>query len=153
MSLNDAFQTPFRDKTDTKKVIDYYRTILPPDYPLIIAGLLKKPEQVEALLDVGGEGTFAALGRELIIEPNWVAKVKNNDETAIRYALSPSDFELLAVPKTLENWLLTRFRNGLPITTDSEFNPKKPWQYYKHVMIKAAKPIDPTQLMTLKKRQ
>jgi len=152
LSLNDAFQTPFRDKTDTKKVIDYYRAILPPDYPLIIAGLLKKPEQVEALLDVGGEGTFAALGRELIVEPNWVAKVKNNDETAIRYALSPSDFELLAVPKTLENWLLTRFRNGLPITTDSEFNPKQPWQYYKHVMIKAAKPIDPKQLMTLKKR-
>ncbi|CUW17539.1 NADH-dependent flavin oxidoreductase [Leuconostoc gasicomitatum] len=152
LSLNDAFQTPFRDKSDTKKVMDYYRAILPPDFPLIIAGLLKKPEQVESLLDDGGEATFAALGRELIIEPNWVQKVKNNDELAIRYALSPSDFELLGIPKMLEKWLLTRFRKGLPVTTDSEFDPMQPWQYYKHAVIKTAKPIDPTQLMTLKKR-
>ena len=153
LSLKDAFQSPFRDQADTQAIIDYYRAILPQNYPLFVAGLLKKPEQVESLLDTGGAGTFAALGRELIIEPNWVQKVKNNDEAAIRYALSPSDFELLGIPKILEKWLLTRFRNGLPITTDFEFDPMKPWQYYKHAVIQTPKPIDPTQLMTLKKRQ
>lgn len=148
LSLKDAFQKPFNDKTDTKRVIDYYLEQLPPDLPLMVAGLLKQPEQVESLMDTGV--TFGALGRELITEPDWVQKVMLQGVASIRYAVSPADFNLLAVPKPLENWLLTRFRNGFPITTDIEFDPKKPWQYYKHAVNEPAKPIDPTKLMTLK---
>ncbi|MBA1307604.1 NADH-dependent flavin oxidoreductase, partial [Pseudomonas stutzeri] len=56
-------------------------------------------------------------------------------------------------PKPLENWLLTRFRNGLPLTTDPEFNPERPWQYYKHDTLSDRKPIYPTKLMTLKPKK
>lgn len=150
LSLKDSFQMPFKSTPDTKRVIDYYREALPKGYPLMVAGLLKKPEQVEDLMDAGV--TFAALGRELIAEPNWVQKVVNNDERAIRYAISPSDFELLGVPKPLAEWLLTRFKNGMPITTDLLFDPKQPWRYYKNIEVTVAKPIDPTKLMTLKKQ-
>ena len=150
LSLKDGFQTPFANKADQKRVIDYYRAALPVDYPLMVAGLLKQPEQVEKIMDAGV--TLAALGRELIVEPNWVQKVAGHDLNAIRYAISPSDFELLGIPKPLEEWLLTRFRNGLPITTDLGFDPKQPWRYYKEVVTQMPKPIDPTKLMTLKKR-
>ena len=150
LSLKDSFQLPFKNKQATKRVIDYYRQALPEGYPLMVAGLLKKPEQVEDLMDAGI--TFAALGRELIIEPNWVQKVFNNDELAIRYAISPADFDLLGIPKPLSEWLLTRFRNGFPVTTDALFDPKQPWRYYKNVVAKNTEPIDPTKLMTLKKR-
>ncbi|CAM3202097.1 NADH-dependent flavin oxidoreductase [Leuconostoc rapi] len=150
LSLKDSFQVPFKNTQDTKRVIDYYRETLPEGYPLMVAGLLKKPEQVEELMDAGV--TFAALGRELIVEPNWVQKVANNDERAIRYAISPSDFDLLGVPKPLAEWLLTRFRNGFPVTTDVLFDPKQPWRYYKNAVVTVTKPIDPTKLMTLKNR-
>ncbi|MCT8387777.1 NADH-dependent flavin oxidoreductase [Leuconostoc lactis] len=148
LSLKDAFQTPFKDKTDTAMIISHYKQALPADFPIMVAGLLKQPEQVERLMDEGV--TFAALGRELIVEPNWVQKVAQHDIQAIRYAVSPADFELLGVPKPLEKWLLTRFRNGLPITTDPEFDPKVPWQYYKHNVVNAPRPVEPTQLLTMK---
>ena len=150
LSLKDAFQTPFKDKDDQTKIVDYYRQALPDDFPLMVAGLVKQPAQVEELMDTGV--TFAAMGRELIVEPNWVQKVKMNDERAIRYAISPADFDLLGVPKPLEQWLLTRFKNGLPVTTDLEFDPNKPWRYYKSTPVKVPQPIDPTKLMTLKKK-
>lgn len=150
LSLKDAFQTPFKDKDDQTKIVDYYRQALPDDFPLMVAGLVKQPAQVEELMDTGV--TFAAMGRELIVEPNWVQKVKMNDERAIRYAISPADFDLLGVPKPLEQWLLTRFKNGLPVTTDLEFDPNKPWRYYKSTPVKVPQPIDLTKLMTLKKK-
>ncbi|MFZ2591114.1 MAG: NADH-dependent flavin oxidoreductase, partial [Leuconostoc citreum] len=151
LSLKDATQTSFRDKKDTTPIVSRYRQALPDQYPIMVAGLLKQPGQVEALMDLGA--TFAALGRQLIIDPNWVEKIVANDEKSIRYALSPSEFETLAIPKPLENWLLTRFRNGLPLTTDPEFNPERPWQYYKHDTLSDRKPIDPTKLMTLKPKK
>ncbi|WP_270313982.1 NADH-dependent flavin oxidoreductase [Leuconostoc citreum] len=151
LSLKDATQTSFRDKQDTTPIVSRYRQALPDQYPIMVAGLLKQPGQVEALMDLGA--TFAALGRQLIIDPNWVEKIVANDEKSIRYALSPSEFETLAIPKPLENWLLTRFRNGLPLTTDPEFNPERPWQYYKHDTLSDRKPIDPTKLMTLKPKK
>ncbi|TYC46378.1 NADH-dependent flavin oxidoreductase [Leuconostoc litchii] len=150
LSLKDAFQTPFRDTEDKQSIINHYTKVLPADIPLMVAGLVKRPEQVEELLDEGV--TFVAMGRALIIEPNWVQKVKINDEKSIHYAISPVDFELLGIPDPLKQWLMTRFKNGFPVTTDIEFDPKEPWKYYKNTPIQPKKPIDPTKLMTLKKR-
>ena len=148
LALKDAFQTPFKDKSDTETIIAHYRRVLPADMPLMVAGLLKQPDQVERLMDEGV--AFAALGRELIIEPNWVQKVMQHDIQAIRYAMSPAEFDLLGIPKPLEKWLLTRFRHGFPMTTDPEFDPQVPWRVYKPAITVSHQPIDPTQLMTLK---
>ncbi|HAV52244.1 MAG TPA: NADH-dependent flavin oxidoreductase, partial [Leuconostoc mesenteroides] len=52
----------------------------------------------------------------------------------------------------LKKWLLTRFKNGFPVTTDIEFDPKTPWKYYKSMPTQPRQQIDPTKLMTLKKR-
>ena len=150
LSLKDAFQKPFRDAKVIKQVTTYYTEVLPDNVPLMVAGLIKQPMQVESLLDEGV--TFAAMGRALIADPNWVQKVKLNDEKSIRYAVSPADFDLLGVPQPLKKWLLTRFKNGFPVTTDIEFDPKTPWRYYKSAPTQPRQQIDPTKLMTLKKR-
>ncbi|MGX7052380.1 NADH-dependent flavin oxidoreductase [Leuconostoc palmae] len=151
LSLKDAFQSSFRNKQDKTAIIEKYKKVLPENYPIMVAGLLKKPDQVESILDYGA--TFAALGRQLIIDPNWVQKVIDDDEKSIRYAMAPADFELLCIPKPLKDWLLTRFRNGFPVTTDAEFDDKHPWLYYKHQLISEPKQIDPKKLMTLKRKK
>ncbi|QBO35773.1 NADH-dependent flavin oxidoreductase [Periweissella cryptocerci] len=129
LSLKDAFQSPFKDKTDQEAILDKYLAILPADLPLMIAGLLRTPEQVEALIQRGV--AFAALGRELIVEPNWGEKVIAGDEKAIRYALSPSDTELLNIPHSVVTWLYSRFKNGLSVTTDEQYDINDPAKYYK----------------------
>lgn len=128
LSLKDAFQTPFMDKSDTEPLYTKYKKILG-DVPLIIAGLLRTPAQAEALVQAGVDG--AAIGRELIIDPNWVQKVQAKDEKGIRYVLSPTDMPLLGIPEPLEFWLLTRFKKGLVVSTDEAFDPQTPWAYYR----------------------
>jgi 2,4-dienoyl-CoA reductase-like NADH-dependent reductase (Old Yellow Enzyme family) len=128
LSLKDAFQSPFMDKADDEPLYAKYKAVLG-NVPLIIAGLLRTPEQAERLVQAGVDG--AAIGRELIIDPNWVQKVEANDELGIHYALSPTDMPLLGVPEPLEYWLLTRFKKGLVVSTDEAFDPQTPWAYYR----------------------
>lgn len=128
LSLKDAFQTPFMDKTDLEPLYVKYQRILG-GIPLFVAGLLRTPAQVEELVQHGVAG--AAIGRELIVDPNWVQKVQNSDEKGIRYALSPSDMMLLGIPDPLVPWLMTRFKKGLVVSTDEAFDLTVPWQYYR----------------------
>ncbi|MDR3190579.1 MAG: NADH-dependent flavin oxidoreductase [Lactobacillaceae bacterium] len=128
ISLKDAFQPPFMDKADNEPLYAKYKAVLGA-IPLIGVGLLRTPEQVEALVQAGVDA--AAVGRELIIDPNWVQKVENGDEKGIRYAISPSDFELLKIPSPLIPWLSTRFHNGFVMSTDASYDPQNPWAYYK----------------------
>lgn len=128
ISLKDAFQTPFMNKEDQEPLYAKYKAILG-NIPLIVAGLLRTPEQVEALVQAGVDG--AAIGRELIVDPNWVQKVTNQDEKGIRYAISTSDFDMLGIPEPLRFWLLTRFKKGLVVSTDEQFDPQVPWAYYR----------------------
>lgn len=116
LALKNAFQKPFKDKDAKETVVEQFSKLTKGKTALIVAGLVKTPQEVEDLLDLGAD--FAAMGRELIIEPNWVQKVIDNDEKAIRYAISPSDFDLFAIPKPTQKWLLTTFRNGFNLTTD-----------------------------------
>ncbi|GAK30568.1 possible NADPH dehydrogenase [Weissella oryzae SG25] len=128
LSLKDAFQSPFMDREDSEPLYAKYLHLLG-DIPLIVAGLLRTPAQVEQLVTAGVAG--AALGRELIVEPNWVQKVVTADEKGLHYALSPSDMNLLAIPAPLQEWLLTRFKKGLVVSTDAAFNLEEPWKYYR----------------------
>lgn len=128
LSLKDAFQSPFMDREDAEPLYAKYLHLLG-DIPLIVAGLLRTPAQVEQLVTAGVAG--AALGRELIVEPNWVQKVVAADEKGLHYALSPSDMDLLAIPAPLQEWLLTRFKKGLVVSTDAAFNLEEPWKYYR----------------------
>jgi len=125
LSIKYANQSPFMDKEDNEPLYAKYKAVLGA-VPLIIVGLVRTPQQAETLIQAGVDAV--AIGRELIIDPNWVQKVRTHDEVGIRYAISPSDFELLKIPEPLRQWLLTRFKKGLVVTTDEDFNPNEPWK-------------------------
>ncbi len=86
------------------------------ELPLIGVGSLETPEEVEKVLAQGVE--FAALGRELIREPKWVQKVIRHDQSSIRYKISPSDFDELTIPRAMQHYLQTSFREVIHLSTD-----------------------------------
>lgn len=55
--------------------------------PVIGANVIRKPSFAESLLEEGFVD-FVALGRELIVEPKWVNKAKNNREKEIKPCIS-----------------------------------------------------------------
>ncbi|KUO96277.1 NADH-dependent flavin oxidoreductase [Ferroacidibacillus organovorans] len=83
------------------------------DLPVIGVGSIKTPDDaLDALSSTGC--TLIALGREIIIEPDWVQKVARGDEHAIATELSLSDQERLVVPTPLWN-AITRTPGWFPL--------------------------------------
>jgi 2,4-dienoyl-CoA reductase-like NADH-dependent reductase (Old Yellow Enzyme family)/thioredoxin reductase len=88
-ALNDSLQYQI-DKMDlpdgwrsymSKAVRDKFNK------PTITTGNIRNPEIAEKLL-ADGQADFIGIGRGLIADPNWVSKVKNNQEHIIRKCLS-----------------------------------------------------------------
>ncbi|MBO2945319.1 NADH-dependent flavin oxidoreductase [Paenibacillus sp. F411] len=84
--------------------------------PLIGVGSVHTPEQAMEVLAAGS--ALVALGRELIVEPDWVKKVEEGREESIRTTVGPEDQEELVVPDALWNaimnvpgWFPVRDRN------------------------------------------
>ena len=48
---------------------------------------------------------LVAMGREFIREPQWVEKIVNGDEASIRYQISPSELDELAIPRAMQDYL------------------------------------------------
>lgn len=68
--------------------------------PVIGVGAIRTPDDaVEALQATGG--AVVALGREIIIDPDWVEKVKQARESEIATTLAKGDRERLHVPEPL----------------------------------------------------
>lgn len=126
LSLQSFDQTPFKSKDIKTPIVTMFREILPADKALITVGMVRRPVDAAKALDLGAD--FVALGRQLITEPNWVQKVKNNEEQVIRYAMAKSDYELLKISPSLSEWLETRFKRGFVYVDDEGFDPKAPWE-------------------------
>jgi len=78
--------------------------------PIIGVGSIPTPDQaIEALEKTGTP--LIALGRELIMEPQWVEKVEQGKESDIKTTLNTSDQALLTIPAPL--W--ERVNNYFPI--------------------------------------
>lgn len=116
LSLADAWESSIVDTSDQRPVFEKIKAVLADDLPLIVVGHLATPAQVEKLIDSGV--SFAAMGRELIREPQWVQKVEAEDEQAIRYTFSLRDLNELKITPPLLNFLMTAFRRGFPLSTD-----------------------------------
>lgn len=82
--------------------------------PLIEVGNIQTPADAEEALNEGA--SLAAIGRELLREPNWVEKVAAGDEKSIRYQLSPSDMDLVGLPGGLQRELRTGFLDAMNFT-------------------------------------
>ncbi|WP_368645603.1 NADH-dependent flavin oxidoreductase [Alkalibacterium putridalgicola] len=72
--------------------------------PLISVGAIKMPTDAEKALDYS---QLVALGKPLIIDPQWVQKVENNDEKSIQTTLRLSKKSAYHIPDPLWNTLIS----------------------------------------------
>ncbi len=75
--------------------------------PVIGVGSVHTPEQAVEAIELGA--AMVALGRELIVEPDWVEKVEAGREADIAVSLTSADQERLVVPDQLWGMIM-----GLP---------------------------------------
>lgn len=72
--------------------------------PLIGVGSIYTADDAIKALDTGVE--FLSLGREIIMEPDWMTKVEMGKSSEIRTNLKKSDRELLKIPEPLWNTIM-----------------------------------------------
>lgn len=113
-SMGDYRRTSLRDRSDKTEINKRILKVIDGRKPLIEVGSIATPAQAEDALDRGA--TLAALGRELIREPNWVEKVAAGHEEDIRYTISLDDMEMLGIPAGFQTSLRTEFLKSMEFT-------------------------------------
>ncbi|KGX93764.1 NADH-dependent flavin oxidoreductase [Pontibacillus halophilus JSM 076056 = DSM 19796] len=98
ISLSQLKQGSMRDEEDTIPVIDRIQERVGETIPVMGVGSLHTPEDVEQALETV---PFISLGRELLMEPDWMKKLKANEESSIRTAMRKQDQEDLVIPEPM----------------------------------------------------
>lgn len=102
VSLFDFFSTPRRGVDDlTKTRIVYLQETIKTRVPLIGVGSIYTAEDVYKAFETGV--TLLALGRELIIDPDWVQKISEGREDKIVTEINKDKQEELVIPDPLWN--------------------------------------------------
>ncbi|GKU24877.1 NADH-dependent flavin oxidoreductase [Clostridium folliculivorans] len=99
VSLNNFWQGSIRNNSITDPTILKIKDKIEGRVPLIGVGSIHTPDEALKALDSGIE--FLALGRELIMEPEWLEKVKDDKIDEIRTSISKSDKNILDIPEVL----------------------------------------------------
>ena len=98
-SIMDFWQSSMRETSNTKPIICKILNQIHGRVPFIGVGSIHSPQDAIKALDSGVE--FISLGREIIIEPDWVEKVQSGKISEIRTTLSKSHVESLDIPEPL----------------------------------------------------
>ncbi|WP_404407255.1 NADH-dependent flavin oxidoreductase [Jeotgalibacillus malaysiensis] len=99
VSVQDFHQGSMRDDSDTASRVQLIQDRVGDKLPIIGVGSLHTPDDVEKAME--GGVPLIALGREIIVEPQWIQKVEAGRESEIRTSLSVDDRETLTVPEPL----------------------------------------------------
>ena len=99
VSLMDIWSEPRRGVESGKTRIQYLLDTIGDRVPLIGVGGIHTPEEAVKAINAGVP--LLALGRELIMEPDWVQKVEEGRENEIATTLSKQDQEALVIPDNL----------------------------------------------------
>jgi 2,4-dienoyl-CoA reductase-like NADH-dependent reductase (Old Yellow Enzyme family) len=99
VSLMDFWSAPRRGVDNTKPRIKYLLETIANRVPLIGVGSIHTAEEAVKALEAGVP--LIALGRELIMEPDWVEKVEQGREAEISTTLSKEDQASLVIPDPL----------------------------------------------------
>lgn len=102
VSLFDFFSTPRRGVDDlTKTRIDYLQETINNRVPLIGVGSIYTAEDAHKAFETGVP--LLALGRELIIDPDWVQKISEGNEDEIVTEINKDNQKELVIPDPLWN--------------------------------------------------
>ncbi|WP_424766919.1 NADH-dependent flavin oxidoreductase [Paenibacillus sp. sgz302251] len=99
VSLQDFWSAPRRGADESKARIEWIQERVGHLVPIIGVGSIHTPE--DALKALGTGIPLVAIGREIIVEPDWVEKVAEGRESEIKTTLSKNDQERLVVPTPL----------------------------------------------------
>lgn len=99
VSLQDFWSTPRRGVDDTRSRIEFIHERVGDRVPLIGVGSIYTPDEALKAFQTGVP--LIALGRELIIDPDWVEKVKEGKENEIITQINKSNQEQLVIPDPL----------------------------------------------------
>lgn len=106
VSVQDFWEGSLRDSDDTVSRTELIAAKVGGMLPVIGVGGIHKPEEVERVLAVGIP--LVAMGRELLMDPHWLTKVKNNTANQIKTELDVNSQEKLKIPTPLWELLVTR---------------------------------------------
>lgn len=106
VSVGSMEQTSIRDKESKQPVIQLIQEKVGKRLPVIGVGLVKNPEDAMNALDLGIP--LVAIGRELIVEPDWIKKVKAGNEQAIRVEIDPQNRADLMIPDEMWEYISSR---------------------------------------------
>lgn len=104
VSVNGFWDGSIRDNNDTKSRILLIQDKVGTRVPVIGVGRLNTPEEVVKSLESGVP--LVALGHAIVMEPKWVEKVANDQESEIRYNLPKTDQKELVIPDGMWNMLM-----------------------------------------------
>ncbi|WP_189068595.1 NADH-dependent flavin oxidoreductase [Deinococcus radiotolerans] len=116
VSLHEYDATPRRggdpDRTRLQQIAEHLG-----DTPLIGVGNIWTPADAQRALDLGA--TFVALGRALLLDPEWVQKVQAGRANDLRTTFTPADRDALTLPEPM--WgVLTGFMLKDRLVTPAE---------------------------------
>lgn len=120
ISIGYAWRTSLNDQSDTEPLILKIKRQVQGRVPLIVVGSVEKPADAEKVIDAGVD--FVALGREMLREPQWVQKVMNDDEKAIRYTISESDLDDLGITPAMWNFLIVRLKSAMHVSNQPDYD-------------------------------
>ncbi|MCT1401433.1 NADH-dependent flavin oxidoreductase [Paenibacillus sp. p3-SID867] len=114
VSLMDFWSKPRRGVEDNRSRMEIINELVKQRVPIIGVGSIRTPD--EALRALQSGVPFIALGRELIIDPDWVEKVTLGKENEIRTELTLNDQAKLGIAHSL--WLkIINTPGWFPIST------------------------------------
>ncbi|MGO4185450.1 NADH-dependent flavin oxidoreductase [Paenibacillus sp. TAF43_2] len=99
VSLMDFWSLPKRGAEETKTRMQWIQDRVGHLIPIIGVGSIHTPEDAVKAIDIGIP--LVAIGREIIVEPDWVEKVQEGRESEIKTTLSKDDQDRLVVPTPL----------------------------------------------------
>lgn len=115
VSVGNVMQGSMRDKKNKKPVIQIIQEKVGKDIPVIGVGMIQTPNEAIDALALGIP--LIAIGREAIVEPDWIKKVREGNEKFIRTEIRPQDRADLMLPDAM--WEYVESRPGwLPIVED-----------------------------------
>ncbi|MGM9955815.1 MAG: NADH-dependent flavin oxidoreductase [Peribacillus sp.] len=112
VSVGHFWNGSFRESDRTEsRIVKIYEKV-GNRIPVIGVGALHTPEEVAEAMETGVP--FIALGRELLMEPYWIEKIKAGKEKEIRTTLSKKDQDELVIPDPLWEKLIN-VKGWLPV--------------------------------------
>ncbi|MED3804943.1 NADH-dependent flavin oxidoreductase [Lysinibacillus xylanilyticus] len=109
LSVKNVWSMPRSGLDQTKTRSEIFRNVIADRTTFLSLGSIHTPDDAMAVLEK--DIPLFALGREILMEPDWVKKLKEDREDEIRTNLPRDSQQLLSIPDVMWKNILTR---GMP---------------------------------------